>query len=210
MIIFGRTLQDKDDALPKEVADWLLEANKKYSNIQFKVQVFENNNISAEELEEIKKYSRIYAKERGVGRIMNVNVPFLKEHWSTKIIGLADKSGKIISPNDEKYNQGLALSQELGLKISGLADLEKDQISVMTGYIGLKRKEGQKIKERPNEFIYFKPDIRERGISLKAEQFGELMNDKNTIDRTVAAIKEGDREAVSDLLKEQENRKKLQ
>lgn len=160
MITYGLRMQERADAIPKDVAEWLKERNALYPNINFHVNCWEPSSSEKTEWEEnARKYSRIFVKDGGFGwGISDVFFPYLDQVWAIKIIGLANEKGEILHPENSEYENGVSLPPHLRFEIAGVPPVE--MLEKFNHSLGLPRKENEPVLKEPKEFVLFTPDGR--------------------------------------------------
>ena len=96
MIVYGLRMQGKPEAVPKEVAVWLLERNSHYPNIDFTVDVWEPHQSQADEAAATARlYSRLYQLKSPLDGVLIVSFLYLKEYWQIKLVGGLDDERNI-------------------------------------------------------------------------------------------------------------------
>ena len=197
MITFGLGMQDKDDAIPKEVYEWLKERNEKYPDVQFEIDTDSVEEEQKKELEEVLKYSRVFMKEAsrhwGISRVL---FPYKTELWKVKIMGRSDKNGKILNFESEDYENGSQFSQELRSEIAGVPEQGEYEFCLEHG-LGVPRKENEPVLDKPTEMIPIKPEGRTTSeVSMRGRELDYLMKDKGTKKEITKGIYEKDWEKI--------------
>jgi hypothetical protein len=183
MITFGLRMQDRfDKKIPKEVYDWVLKRNKNYPNINFTI----NPQVTPEEghdYEQYKKiiteYSLLYTLNNNF-HVSDVCFPYLKESWFIKIIGIFDKDGNILDPNDPDYTD--KADRPLGRLRNTIAgtenrkDIERIPIEEAK-LVGRQRMANEPILEKPTEMIELKPNmVMLSDFSATGKELKEMIN----------------------------------
>ena len=111
MIRFSTSMQKRNDQVPKVLADWVNDRDRRYPDVVFEVSYAETPvSKRAEDHPLVKKYSRFYSATGGVG-ISQVVFPYLEERWYIRIIGHLtseqrnEVAGLTNTPNLEKLNE---------------------------------------------------------------------------------------------------------
>jgi hypothetical protein len=162
MIIYGLTMQGKNDLVPKEVAKWLVERNSRYHKIDFEVNCWEPYPSEKEKLESTaRKYSRIYGFNAPLEGVGTVSFLYLSQSWIVKIIGGLDKKGEIADKNDPNYldNFGGPLPVPLRAEIVALPDLSTLK-KIEDKTMGILRKKNEPVLNVPDEMVSLPPDFR--------------------------------------------------
>jgi hypothetical protein len=199
MIVYGLTMQEKPEQVPKEVATWLLERNSRYPNVDFTVECRDPHPSQVEEFVSMaRKWSRVFSyspPDYGIGA---VSFLYLMQCWNVRIIGGLDEEGNIADRS--KVEDIQPFSRELRAEIAGLPpDFER----VGEGMIGIPRQDDDAPLEKPTEMISLPPDLRwTSDVSMSGEEFNKLLNDPQTKTEAERAIWEKDWEALK-RLKEQ-------
>ncbi len=192
MIVYGLTMQGKPEAVPKEVATWLIERNSRYPNIDFIIDCWDPHHSQVEEFETAaRKYSRLYylTSPFSAGNILNVlSVVFsyLKQSWTVRIVGaFNEKENKIATPEErtgseegEREENIRSLPLVLRAEIAGLPTTPAPELSLPTGMeliskntAGVTRHEDETPLEKPTEMVPLPPDLRRTSeFSLSGEE----------------------------------------
>jgi hypothetical protein len=190
MIIYGLTMQEKPEAVPKEVAEWLRDSIARYPNIDFEIDVHEISAGGKAEYEAaIQKYVRAYdyAQKGGFG-VTTVTFLYAPESWTVRIVGGKDKDGNIISrdANAETHPLGAKLRAEIA-GISNGSGLLPALVPLSDETVAMPRN-GEPILERP-EMIPFSSDGRMTSeVSMSGGEFADLLNDPTTKEEAMRAI----------------------
>jgi len=199
MIVYGLTMQEKPEQVPKEVATWLLERNSRYPNVDFTVECRDPHPSQVEEFVSMaRKWSRVFSYSPPYYGIGAVSFLYLMQCWNVRIIGGLDEEGNIADRS--KVEDIQPFSRELRAEIAGLPpDFER----VGEGMIGIPRQDDDAPLEKPTEMISLPPDLRwTSDVSMSGEEFNKLLNDPQTKTEAERAIWEKDWEALK-RLKEQ-------
>lgn len=162
MIVYGLTMQGKLEAVPKEVATWLIERNSRYPNIDFIVDCWDPHPSQKAEFESAAlKYSRLYLFNGPLGGVGQVLFPYLSQSWNVKIVGGLDKKGEIADKSGHNYleNFGSPLPVALRAEIVAFPDssmLEKVSDKVMA----VPRKENELALNAPEKLVLLPSDFR--------------------------------------------------
>ena len=153
MIVYGLTMQEKPEQVPKEVATWLLERNSRYPNVDFTVECRDPHPSQVEEFVSMaRKWSRVFSyspPDYGIGA---VSFLYLMQCWNVRIIGGLDEEGNIADRS--KVEDIQPFSRELRAEIAGLPpDFER----VGEGMIGIPRQDDDAPLEKPTEMISLPP-----------------------------------------------------
>jgi len=203
MIVYGLTMQGKQEAAPEEVATWLLERNSRYPNIDFTVECSElNPSEKTKWRDEAVKYSRIFVKDEFMHwGISEVIFPYLSQIWEVRITGLIDDQGEILNPESPEYMGGHKLPPKLRLEIAGVP--EPELVKMYDHKLGLPRKKHEPVLEEPKVMIPLPHGLRWTSeVSMSGEEFNKLLSDPRTKEEAERAIWNKDWETLK-RLKEQ-------
>ena len=199
MIVYGLTMQDRPQEVPKEVGIWLLERNVRYPNVDFTIEYREPYPSEVEELVSMaRKYSRIFSYDPPNGGIGMIGFLYLTQRWSVRIIGGLDGEGNIADRSKEGSIR--AFSKELRAEIAGLPS---DAKRAGEGVIGIPRQDDDVPLEKPAEMISLPSDLRWTStVSMSGKELDNLLSNPDTDIEVKRAIWEKDWETLK-RLKEQ-------
>lgn len=136
--------------VPEEVAVWLLERNKRYPQIEFRIQ---HMDVPGDEnLARAEKYSKVWHLVNPLAGIDQVSFLYLNEVWFVRIAGASDGKGNVV----EMGGVGEALGPELRAEISGLPLAEMLEDAGGNG-AGLPRTSIEPVKARETNLVELKP-----------------------------------------------------
>jgi len=182
MITYGLRMQERPDAVPKEVAVWLAERNLRYPKINFTVDCHEPHSSQKEEFASMaRQYSRLYIFWKGFvsTRVSDVNIvvfPYLSEQWTIKIVGGINEKKEIADLTIDEVRRSLPAS--VRAEIAGLpvvADLPPDMEKVNENCVGILRQKEDMPLDKPTEMIPLSADGRYASeLSLSGEELNHL------------------------------------
>jgi len=170
MIVYHVTMQGREDAVPKEVAAWLVERNSLYPNIDFSVDCWVPHPAQIEEAAKAaRKYERLYHLKSANDGVLTVSFPFLQEWWQIRIIGGLDKDGNIL----DRSKAGLTSEAE---------KLNEKLLVIL-------RKDNNPVLEKPTEMVSIPPDFRWTSeVTMSGEQLNDLLSDPEVKEQASQAI----------------------
>jgi hypothetical protein len=194
MIIYGTTMQGKDDVVSKEVAAWLRDRNARYPKIDFKIDYWER---PAEQMTEYGKIAKKFVRVYGFGKqpffgVLEVRFFYLTQFWTVRIIGGVDKDGNIIDKDDPDTGttEVKPLGPTLRAEIAGIANGSEffhTLVKVGSNALGLPRN-GEALAD-PSEFVPVVADFRKTSaLTLSGAEFSKLMNDPDFADEAQRAV----------------------
>jgi hypothetical protein len=212
MIIYGTSMQDRNEEIPKDVAEWLINKIEKYPNVDFMINHDEmiglDNALRGQLAELMKGFSRIFIPERkthGKNGVRTVVFPYTNEIWRITITGGLDADGNIIGRSDPEISAKIKrnLPPELRNEIAGLDEIhtiDEIQLDGRGALFAKAREEGEPLMNKPEELIPFPYDIKWTSeVNMTGEQFTNLMQDPETREQTRKAIEEKDWDSLREL-----------